>query len=55
MRKYLFLLLACFVVIILGTTNLILAETGFGNFDSYENGDLNGQDGWSNAWNSLIV
>jgi hypothetical protein len=25
------------------------------DFDSYENGNLNGQDGWSDAWNSLVV
>lgn len=25
------------------------------DFDSYENGNLNGQDGWSEAWNSLLV
>ena len=55
MKKYLFLLLTYFIVVILGATNLVLAETSFGNFDIYKNGDLNGQDGWSDVWNTLTV
>jgi len=33
----------------------ILPTTDSVNFDSYTNGNLNGQDGWSDSWNSLLV
>lgn len=55
MKKHLFSFLACSVAITLGVTNFVLADNGFGNFNRYENGNLNWQDGWSDVWNSLMV
>jgi hypothetical protein len=55
MRKILFsLLLFIFVVVLRGAVP-VFAVGPVRDLGEYENGDLNGQDGWSSAWNSLLV
>ena len=51
-----------FLLIIITLTYLGVASLSYSkvedvvvNFDTYESADLNGQDGWSDAWNSLIA
>lgn len=51
------LVTVCCLITIAGVAGLVLAsvDTSLGNFDAYQDGDLNSQAGWSDSWNSLTV
>lgn len=60
MKKYLLLCSAFIVVTASFLAYPVLAQSVLPSadpvdFDGYENGNLNGQGGWSDAWNSLLV
>ncbi len=55
MKKISFL--TYFVVATLTISTSVFAQTvtDFAHFDTYKNGDLNRQDGWSDVWNSPLI
>ena len=55
MKKYVLLFFSFLAIVAIGGARIVSTTNTFGNFDNDNNGDLNGQDGWSNVWNPLFV
>ncbi len=51
MKKTSFLLSGSFFIGILVFGTAVFAQINVGDFEAYENGDLNDQNGWSDSWN----
>ena len=56
MKKFLSLFLLLFLITAFGSArNSASAGSDIANLSDYNDGDLNGQDGWSTDWNSLLI
>lgn len=55
MRKILFIFSLFFFSVVLHGSAPAFAVGRIEDLGAYERGDLNGQDGWSSSWNSLLV